>query len=268
MSTGVAGPLRVVRQSAVVALADLRSVYTVKSWTFGWLTRMLAQVVVFSLIGTLLGDPARLRYLVVGNALMTCVVETMMVVASTSWERTTGTLPLLVAAPGRVAWVFAGRSVFWPMSGAATSVIALLGLAPLFGVRWSAAQVPVVVLLVLLTAATTYCVGLCVAGLTLSVSGLRNVASNVSYLSMMAVCGVVVPTDFWPAPVRALAAALPLTHSLAALRGLGRGDPAAALLGDVGWSLLLGAGWLIAAAGAFTAFVRSGRRAGSFDFGE
>ncbi|SES37290.1 ABC-2 type transport system permease protein [Lentzea xinjiangensis] len=80
-----------------------------KAWTFGLLVRMLAQVAFFSLIGVVVGaDAGGMRFLVIGNAIMTCVIESTMVVASSSWERFAGTLPLLVAAPARLLWVFVG----------------------------------------------------------------------------------------------------------------------------------------------------------------
>src|SRR5436190_263902 len=127
--------LQIARYSAANAFADLRAIYTWRSWTFGWLVRMLAQVTFFTLIGKLIAQPAQMQFLVVGNALMTCAVEAMMVVASTSWERAVGTLALLIASPAKLTWVFVGRSLQWPISGTGTSVVALFTLGPAFGVR-------------------------------------------------------------------------------------------------------------------------------------
>ncbi|MEJ7702864.1 MAG: hypothetical protein WKF47_04025 [Geodermatophilaceae bacterium] len=73
---------------------------------------MVSQVIFFALIGRLLDSPEAAAYLLVGNAVMIAALEAMMVVASTTWERRAGTLPLLIAAPSR-----------WPLSssGAACS---------------------------------------------------------------------------------------------------------------------------------------------------
>ncbi|MFD1050648.1 ABC transporter permease, partial [Kibdelosporangium lantanae] len=206
--------------SAAIAYADFRATYTVRSWVFGWLGRMLAQVTFFTGAGAVFGRTEALAYLVIGNALMTCVMEAMMVVASTCWERDTGTLEPLCAAPASIGWVFVGRSVQWPVSGSATSLVALFGLAPWFGVRWDLSQVGPVVLLTLVTAAATYCFGLLVGSFVLAVPGLRNIASNVAYLVMMAVCGVVTPLTTWPPTIQAFAQLLPLTHGLEAIRAV------------------------------------------------
>ncbi|PRY41793.1 ABC transporter permease [Umezawaea tangerina] len=257
----------VLRYSAANAWADFRASYTWWSWTFGWLGRMLAQVTFFAFVGIMLGDQAQLRYLVVGNAVMTCVVETMSVVASSSSEGRIGTLPLLSAAPVRLAWVFLGRSVQWPVSGSLTALVSLLALAPAFGVHWSPTQVPALVLLVPLTALSTYAVGLFLSAFVLTASGARNLLSNSAYLVMMAICGVQVPVDFWPSWVRSIASTLPLTHGLAAIRSVGDRAPVADVLGQAGLALACGVGWLVMAVLAFSLLEQHSRRRDAFDFG-
>ncbi|MDO0925035.1 ABC transporter permease [Streptomyces sp. TG1A-8] len=248
------------------AVADFKATYTWKSWLFGWLGRMLAQVVFFTGLGGVLGQPGGVRFLALGNALMTCVVDTMAVVATTSGERRAGTLSLLVASPADPFWVFAGRSLHWPVSGTATALVALLGLGPLFGVTWHPSQIPPVVLLTALTALGTYCVGLFLAAVVVSVPRLRNVVSNCAYLAMMAFCGVQVPVGFWPSGLEALARAVPLTHTLHALRAVADGRPAADVLHPALLALLAGASWLGAAALALHWLVAvPARRAGTLD---
>lgn len=264
----IAQPARIMRYSAAIALADMRAIYSWKSWTFGWLIRMLAQVTFFTLIGKLIAEPGELRFLVLGNALMTCALEAMMVVASSTWERAAGTLPLLIASPAGLTWIFVGRSIQWLISGTGTSLVALLGLAPAFGVRWSPAQVPAVILLILIASTTTYCVGLFLSALVLQASGFRNIVSNVTYLLMMAFCGVEVPVSFWPRPVQVLADAIPLTSALRALRLLAAHHPAGAVVAPAALALAAGACWLAAAYLAFSAFARHGIRSGTIDLSE
>jgi ABC-2 type transport system permease protein len=258
--------IHLVRYGFLNAMADFRATYTWKSWSFGWLGRMLAQVAFFTGLGQVIGQPGGVRFLALGNALMVCVIDTMAVVATTSGERRAGTLSLIVASPANPVWVFVGRSVHWPLSGTATSLVALFGLGPVFGLSWPPGQILPVVALVLLTAFSTYCLGLFLAVLVLNVPRLRNVVSNAGYLAMMAFCGVQVPVGFWPPAVRAAAQAVPLTHTLAALRLVNAGAGAAAA-----WPALLaaltGAGWLLAALGAFRWLVSvPARRAGTLDF--
>ncbi|MFF3919269.1 ABC transporter permease [Streptomyces sp. NPDC001852] len=255
-----------VRYGFLNAVADFKATYTWRSWSFGWLGRMLAQVLFFTGLGRVLDQPGAVRYLALGNALMTCVVDTMAVVATTSGERRAGTLSLLVASPADPMWVFAGRSLHWPVSGFATASVALFGLGPFFGVTWTTGQVPPVLLLIALTALGTYCVGLFLAVLVLNVPRLRNVVSNCAYLAMMAFCGVQVPVDFWPRGVGAVVQAVPLTHTLRALRAVSDNRPAAEVFGPVAPAVLAAGCWLVAAGVTFRWLVAvPARRAGTLD---
>ncbi|MEU4212958.1 ABC transporter permease [Streptomyces sp. NPDC026206] len=258
--------MHIIRHSAANAFADMRAVYTWKTWTFGWLGRMLAQVTFFVLLGRLVAGPDHARYLVVGNALMTCVIESLTVVASSTWERAAGTLALLAAAPAKATWVFFGRSIQWPVSGAGTSLVALFVLGPAFGLSWSPGQIPVAAVLVVLTAVSTYFFGLFLAALVLNAGGVRNVVSNAGYLLMMAVCGVQVPVDYWPSWVGWIAEAVPLTHLLSALRSLTDGAGLATVSGEAAVGLFVGLAWLGAAHLAFESLLRRGREAGTIDF--
>ncbi|WP_063770937.1 ABC transporter permease [Streptacidiphilus neutrinimicus] len=257
---------RIVRCSAANAAADLRATYTWRTWLFGWLLRMLCQVVFFTLAGRTFSGAGHQRFLFLGNALTLCAIESMMVVASSAWERRAGTLPLLVAAPADVSWIFVGRSLQWLPSGCATSLAALLGLGPFFGVDWSPATAAVAAVLVAASAVGTYCFGLLLAALVLGASSWRNVASNVAYLGMMAVCGVEVPVGFWPLPVRVLAWSMPLTHELDALRALVDGGGAASVAPQALLGLAVGAAWLAGAVALLRAMADRGRRDGSIAF--
>ncbi|MDX3230402.1 ABC transporter permease [Streptomyces sp. ME19-01-6] len=256
----------IIRSSAANAFADMRAIYSWRLWVFGWLGRMLAQVTFFTFLGRAVGDDERTAYLVVGNAVMTCVLECVQVVASTGWERISGTLILLAAAPARPVWVFFGRSLQWPVSGSATSLVALFALGPAFGITWRPHHILPVAALVVLTAFTTYCLGLFLAALVLNANGLRNIVSSAAYFVMMAVCGVQVPVDHWPLPVRTAAALLPLTHSLAAIRLVEADAGAFPIAAAAGKALLCGAVWLAAAYLVFESFMDRGRRTGNSDY--
>lgn len=123
----------IIAASSRVAWADLRTIYTPLTWTVGWLGRIVMQVVFYALIGTLLGDHRTFVFLFVGQAVMACVMEVFMSIASTTWERGAGTLPLLTAAPGSLWPVFVGRSLQWLPSGAATACVALFVVGPFLG---------------------------------------------------------------------------------------------------------------------------------------
>lgn len=259
---------RVLRYSVRNAWADLRVIYTPVSWTFGWLGRIVMQVVFFALVGVLLDSPAQLRFLFVGNAVMVTAHEVMMCVASTTWERTIGTLPLLVAAPSRLWPVFVGRSLQWLPSGVATASVALFAVGPFFGLHWTPVQALSAFGCLVLVAVTTYGFGLAVASVVLAVTNLRNVVSNVVITLMMLVCGVMVPVSFWPSGVRALAQAVPLTHGLAAVRAVSDGAGPSTVLGRCALALVTGAAWYVVAALLLERLATRGRRTGSIDFSE
>jgi hypothetical protein len=143
----------------MTAGADLGAIYTWQTW----LVRVLAQVVFFALLGRLVASPATTRYLVVGNAVLIVVIEAMFVVASTTWERREGTLPLLVAAPGCLPVVFVGRSVRWLADGAACATVAFVVVGAMFRVPMPFPRVLLVLPLVTLVALSTHAFGLVAA---------------------------------------------------------------------------------------------------------
>lgn len=259
---------RVVRAAARVAVADLRTVYTPLTWGVGWLGRIIMQVLFFALIGSLLGDPEAVRYLFVGQAVMACVVEVFMSIPSTTWERMTGTLALLTAAPGPLWPVFVGRSLQWLPSGMTTASIVLFGVGPFFGVRWSLTSALATVLVLGLVAVSMYAVALSLAAVVLRGRRWRNVVSNVSHTTVMLLCGVTVPIAVWPGVLQGVAQVLPLTHGLAAIREVQAGVALAEVAPQTGVVVLLGAGWYAVAIAAFTLFGEVGRRDGSIDFAE
>jgi ABC-2 type transport system permease protein len=166
-------------------------------------------------------------------------------VVSTQWERAHGTFPLIVASPSRLEWVLAGRSLQWPLSGAATSSVALLVLAPILGVTVPWGRAPLIVVLVLLVSFASYALGLVIALAALPWPGVRNIVYNVSYLVMLAICGAQVPVRFWPAPVQVLAESIPATWGITAIRAALSGQP---VLAPAMGTFITGGVWLVVAA--------------------
>ncbi|WP_371500536.1 ABC transporter permease [Kitasatospora sp. NBC_00374] len=258
--------LRIVRYAAVAAAAEYRHTHNWRTWTFGWLGRMLSQVTFFALIGRLLGSEEQVRYLVIGNAVMVCVLETMTVVSAGVRERYDGTLALLAAAPTPMSTVLFGRGLYAPLGGALTSAVSLFLLAPVFGVHTAPAELPVLALLILATALSTYGFGLLLGSLAIGLPGSRNVISTCCNLLAMAITGVQVPVSFWPPWIQAIASALPLTHALTAVRAVVAHDTPATVAHAVALTLLTGLLWLTIACLATAAIRRRGRRKGSFDY--
>ena len=78
-------------QSLAMGIAEFRTFYTLKSWLSGWLVRMLAQVTFFASIGLLLHSELRVRYLLIGNAVVLVCLSRRSVM-SRSYELYQGTL--------------------------------------------------------------------------------------------------------------------------------------------------------------------------------
>lgn len=259
--------LTVLRYAVASGLADFATTYTIKTWTLGWLSRVLCQVAFFALIGRLLDSPDATRYLLIGNAVLICVLEAAFVVASTTWERRAGTLPLLIAAPSSPFVVFFGRSLYWLATGTTSASLALFVLAPLFGIRLPLPAGLAAVPLMGLISFGSYCLGLALAGLVLNAMQLRNIAGNLTWWSLALLGGVQVPTAFWPTWAEHLAAVLPVHHGLLAIRTLLDGGSAAAAARGAGAEALVAVGWFAVAALSFDRLARRGRRDGSIEFG-
>lgn len=259
--------LDILRHAALAGFQDLRSLYSWKTWTTGWLLRMVMQVVFYSLLGRLIGSEEQVHFLVVGNAVMLCATTVVFVVQSTTWERFTGTIPLLIAAPASPLVVLFGRSVQWIPDAVATSVTGLLIVGPLFGLPLPWPRTLLVVPLLLLVTLSTYMLGTVFGSLVLRFIQARNLVSNVVAATMMAVCGVNVPVDTFPSWVGRLASVLPMTHGLQAIRGLLADGPVGRIAADAALEAAVGLGWFLVAAASFQWFAEGGRRDGTIEFG-
>lgn len=258
--------LRILRYASLNALADLRTMFTWRTWAFAWLVRLLCQVSMFALIGRVVGAD-RTAYLLVGNSVFVAATSVMLVCATTALERAAGTLPLLISAPGQVFTVFVGRSVEWLLDGVVCGAVALFALAPAFGVHLPMPTALLAIPATAVIAVAVYCFGLTLGGLALRVIHLRSLVANVGSLSLMVLTGVQVPTSFWPAWLHGLAQVLPMTHGLEAVRGLLAGGSIAGAGAEVLAEAAVGGLWLAAAYLVIRWFCEGGRRAGSIEFG-
>lgn len=260
MREAAPSPLRIAAAATRVAMSDLRAIHSPLSWCVGWVGRVLSQVLFFAMIGLLLQDPEVMLRLAIGQAVLLCWAESMLSVQSTTWERDTGSFPLLVAAPGALWPVLLGRSVQWMLSAIASSSIALFGLCTALGVRWTPDGAVLALLGLAAAAVGGYAVGLAVGAWVLRARALRNVVPNVLNGVLVMAAGVTVPTTFWPEPLQWAVQAFPLTPALAFVRGAATGTPDGANLAA---ALALGGCWLVVACVSLSWFARASRRDGS-----
>ena len=266
--TGVVTTARILRYSALGGIQDFFAMYSVRTWLFGWLLRVLVQVIFFTLIGDLVGSEARVHYILIGNAAFLAAMTVLFVVQSTTWERMSGTIALLIASPANPLVVLLGRSLQWIPDAVASAVAAFLVVGPLFDLRVSAADSLIVVALLVLITVSTYFMGAFFGSLVLRFMGARNLVANLVHGSLMVTTGVNVPRGFFPGWVQAVSGFLPLTHGLSAIRRVVADDPAAAVWRDAGLEAAVGLLWLAIAVGSFTWFLEGGRRSGAIELSE
>src|SRR6266508_1403678 len=125
--------LQVMRYAFLSGARDYGSIYTWKTWLGGWFLRVLAQVTFFALLGRLLRSDEQTWFLLVGNATMLAAMEGVWALNMVSWERNTGTLPLLVASPTSPVVVLASRGTYLIGDGVVSALGALFLIGPLDG---------------------------------------------------------------------------------------------------------------------------------------
>lgn len=258
---------RVLQQTAVAGFAELRALYTWRSWVFQWLARLLFQVAFYALLGRLLQSEEQTRFLVIGNAVFVVTIEACVIILSAVGERYSGTLALMVAAPATHLTVYLGRGMHFLASGIASSTVAFYAMTAVFGVSLPWPQALLVPPMIVVIGLAAYGYGATLAAVVLGWPNLRWVVLNLSYAVLLAFAGVNVPIAYWPGWLETLANLLPLTHGLQAVRALLDGAAVTTILADLGWELCVGAGWFTAAAYGFHRMVRVGRANGTIELG-
>jgi ABC-2 type transport system permease protein len=259
--------VRVLRSGAVIAAADMRAIYTWKTWAFAWLSRILCQVSFFAFIGRLLHSQEETRYLLIGNSVDIVSMVAIFACVSAAWERQSGTLPLLIASPSSLFTIFVGRCANWLVDGIACATVSLFLLGPIFNVPMPWPRLMLAIPIIACIGVSTYFLGLALAAIVLRRIELRNLVAGLAYLSLMIVCGVEIPVAFLPKPVQYLANILPLSHGLAAIRYLLQGAAAGQVFDQGVMELGVGLGWLAVAFFVFRQLAERGRRDGSIEFG-
>jgi ABC-2 type transport system permease protein len=257
--------LRVTAHAARVGFEDTRAQYTWLSWTFGWMVRATAQVLFFAAMGLLLGGGDLILFAFVGNVAAMTALHGMAVGPDTAWERGLGTLPLLVAAPGSMLPVFAGRSSFYIAQGVGEGTLIFALLAPFLGFQGQWRWVPASLLVVSLG---SYGLGLFLAACAIRRPRIGNILFNMVFWGVVAIGGVNVPTTVFPGAVQQIAGLLPLHHALLGFRELLASGPSIEVGRRFAVEFTIGFAWFLAALVAFRVFAESGRRDGTIDLAE
>lgn len=257
--------LRIVRKASRVGFEDVKAQYTWKSWLFGWMTRVAAQILFFAAMGLLVGGPEFVLFAFIGNVCAMAALMPQGAGPDTAWERGLGTLPLLVAAPRSMLPVFAGRCAFYIVQGAVEASFVFAVLAPFLGFTGDWWWLPVGTLALGLG---SYGLGLFLASISIRRPRIGNILFNLVFYSLVAIAGVNVPTEVFPEAVQRAANVLPMHHGILGTRSLLADGVNASAFGQLGLEVAIGACWFLLAMIGFRLFSEGGRRDGSIDLVE
>jgi ABC-2 type transport system permease protein len=257
--------IRIMRHAFLIGIRDFQMFWTWRTWTFGWLARILTSAAIWVLMGRLTGSPQQLDYLLIGNAAVAGVGT--FAIAAAVWDRWDGVYPLLVASPASLAPATIGRMAIWVGHWIGSSFATFVMLILVFGWRPPLHGLILAPFGVLLLSISTFCLSVFLGALAGAVPALRNILINLLTTAIITFCGVSVPVSFWPMPVQWIASILPCTHGVAAIRYMMAGGDASAILGELGLEVAVAALWLTLALLAIDRMAERGRRDGSIDFG-
>ena len=205
----------------------------------------ISQLVLFSELGSFATGRSNVLYFAVGNAFqLTAINGVYGVVMTVGNERRYGTLPLLLASPANRLATFLGRSLFHVLDGMSSVLLGFLLATVLFGLNLGHANLPLLVLSVLLISVTTSGLGLLFGSLSLIMRDVLALANSVDYV-LLIFCGVNVPVDRLPGVAQAVSYALPMTYGVAAGRRSIEGASLVSVAGLLTVEAAVGAVWVV-----------------------
>lgn len=253
-------------QAAYLSVYEFFGFFSPQAYLIVWVPRVAFQIIFFGYLTRYVGGNDLLLFALVGNAAYLAAQAVLtFATASMTWELRAGTVPLLIASPSSPLLVFTGRNLFSTANGVVSGLVSLL-VGTLFGLQLAPAQVPVITLLLVLISFSSYGLAIFLGSIVLRAPGLRNAASSLVGLSLLAISGVNVPLAVLPDALQSVALALPLAHGLLALRGALADAPVALVLTESAKEAVVGLAYYVAAALSLSIFVRRARHHGTLDF--
>ena len=221
---------------------------------FGWLSPWILiptflvepvfQILFFAYVGRDAGVGDDSFYLV-GNAIQFASIPCLFAMGNTiAGERYSSTLPLILVSPARRIPLFLGRALPVIVNGLLCSLIALALGALILGVTIPVSAMPLLVVVIAVSAFSCTGLGLAAAALALRVRETA-VLSNLVMGVLLVFCGVNVALAALPQWMQSVGRVLPFTHGIEASRALVAGDGWSAVAGLVGTELLIGLVYLL-----------------------
>jgi ABC-2 type transport system permease protein len=193
-------------------VADYRAVYTLRSWLFGWVVRLIAQVTYFGLLGVLVGSADTTRRVVLGNVVLLTSVSTLFAVSAIARERQARTVDLLLLARVPLAASLCLRNVVWVGDGVLSAVAALGSASAIFGLGLGWQTYAISPVACLLAGLATLGVALTAGCLVLDRPTIRALTAGVITAALAILGGVNYPLPSWlRVPMTVLPVSAPIT---------------------------------------------------------
>lgn len=254
-------------------------IFFVGGWTsyralFGWLSPWILiptfiiepvfQILFFAYVGrdAGVGDDS---FFLIGNAIQFASIPCLFAMGNTiSGERYSQTLALLLASPARRIPLFLGRALPVIVNGLLCSLIALALGALILGVSIPMSSLPLLALVVAVSAFSCTGLGMAAAALALRVRETA-VLSNFVMGLLLIFCGVNVALPALPDWMAAVGRVLPLTHGIEAARVLVAGAEWSQITALVTTEALIGLVYLVLGLVMLRLFEVESRRSATLD---
>ncbi|MFE8944825.1 ABC transporter permease [Streptomyces sp. NPDC007856] len=254
-----------IREAAVAGYHEFRVFFTLRMWLGGWVVRLFFQVLFFALVGVYVAQAQRTSFILVGNALAVIALEGAVVAHAAAFERNQGTLAGLIVSPGNhVVSLFSRNLIRIPL-GVASSTIVMVSVLGVMRIQFPWARIPWIALILVVVSYSCYGYGWFFGALVYKFRKFQQASTNIAYLGVTVICGVNVPTSYWPVPVQKLAQILPLTHGLLAVRGIVGQVPSVNIPLEILTEGVIGSCWLVVAGCLLHAFVEADRANGRLE---
>lgn len=225
----------------------------------------LLQMAFFAYVARNAGGEQAMSYAVVGNMVQLCAITSVLGMSmAVGMERSTGTLPLLLVTPSSRFAMFMGRSAVYVLDGFTSTLVGLLYAAFVFGVDFSQANIPLLVLVFLVTSFALSGFGLLIGSLSLYTREVVSVA-NASYFVLLIICGVNFPVTELPYVLQIVSKALPLTYGIEAARKVIMGAPFSEIQHFIGAEVIFMAVLIVVGYFFFKYFEQKAIRKGSLE---
>lgn len=210
---------------------------------FGWLTPWsytsnmfiapFINVTLFALVTRYATGRGPSQDLIVGTAIL--ALSSMVnggILQSFTYERSFGTLAVVLASPANRMAVYWSRGAMHYANGLLAACVALTATVLVFRLDVRHTNLPALILALLLGGSACVASALFIGNFSMI---FRNwlILYGAAQSSMLALTGAVIPRSQLPAPLGFISSGLPLTHSISVARAAFRGAPLSAVSGDL-----------------------------------